>query len=97
MLQNISNANPEQMMRTLLMPLMLLVLSNPVLANQNRNPSECLQMYRNYLNDQSTSRSQVMNFVDSCMPSRQPAADQPLHRKLLQVIYGKKKVVTVKI
>jgi len=84
-------------MRTLLIPLMLLVLSNPVLAKQNSTSSECLQMYRNYLNDQRTSRSQVMNFVDSCMPSRQPAVDEPLHRKLLQVIYGEKKIVTVKI
>lgn len=84
-------------MKTLFMSLVLLVLSNPVLANPNSNPSECLQMYRNYLNDQSTSRSQVMNFVDNCMPSRQSVADEPLHRKLLQVIYGKKKIVTVKI
>jgi hypothetical protein len=59
-------------MKKLLMPLVVLVLSNPVMASQNSNPSECLQMYRHYLNDQSTSRSQVMDFVDNCMPSRQP-------------------------
>ena len=84
-------------MKTLFMSMVLLVLSNPVLAKQNSNPSECLQMYRNYLNDQSTSRSQVMNFIDNCMPLGQPATDEPLHRKLLQVIYGKKKTVTVRI
>jgi hypothetical protein len=84
------------MMKKLLMPLVVLVLSNPVMASPNSNPSECLQMYRHYLNDQSTSRSQVMDFVDRCMPARQAVSDEPLHRKLLQVIYGKKKIVTVR-
>ena len=84
-------------MKKLLMPLVLLVLSNPVLASPNSTPSECLQMYRHYLNDQSTSRSQVVDFIDNCMPSLQAVSDEPQHRKLLQVIYGKKKITTVKI
>ena len=92
-----TNANPEQMMKKLFMPLVLLVLSNPVLADQNIDPSKCLQMYHHYLNDQSTSRSQVVDFIDNCMPSIQAVSDEPQHRKLLQVIYGKKKIVTVKI
>lgn len=84
-------------MKKLLMSFFILVLSNPVLANPNRNPSECLQMYRHYLNDQNTSRSQLMDFIDDCMPSRHAVSDEPQHRKLLQVIYGKKKITTVKI
>jgi hypothetical protein len=92
-----TNANLEQMMKKLFMPLVLLALSNPVLADQNINPSQCLQMYRHYLNDQSTSRSQVVDFMDNCMPSIQAVSDEPQVRKLLQVIYGKKKIVTVKI
>ncbi|MBT8119070.1 MAG: hypothetical protein KJN89_05075 [Gammaproteobacteria bacterium] len=82
-------------MKKLFMPLFLLSLSNPVLANQYSNPSECLQMYRNQLNDQNINRSQMMEFVDRCMPSRQ-ALDEPVHRKLLQVIYGEKKIITVR-
>ncbi len=83
-------------MKTLFMPLVLYVLSNPVQANQSVTQSECLQMYRNYLNDYSTSRSQVMNFLDSCIPANHVRNDEPLHRKLLQIVDDNKKIVTVR-
>ncbi len=78
------------------MPLFLLLLSSRVLAGQNSCPSECLRMYQGYLDDQNISRSQVMKFVDKCMPSRRALSDEPLHRKLLQVIHDEKEIVTVR-
>ena len=83
-------------MKKIFMPLFLLLLSSPVLAGQNSSPSECLRMYQGYLDDQNISRSQVMKFVDKCMPSRRALSDEPLHRKLLQVIHDEKEIVTVR-
>jgi len=82
-------------MRILFMSLVLALLAGPVLANQSK-PSECLQMYQNYLNDYSTSRSQVMNLLDNCMPANHVRNDEPLHRKLLQIVDDNKKIVTVR-
>jgi len=83
-------------MKKLFMPLFLLLLSSPVLAGQHSSPSECLRMYQGYLNDQNISRSQVMKFVEKCMPSRQALSDEPRHRKLLQVIHDQRETVTVR-
>jgi hypothetical protein len=84
-------------MKTVFMPLVLLVLSNPVLANQNLNPSECLQMYNSYLDDHNTSRSQILNFIDNCMPVNPANNDEPLHRKLLQIVDDNQNIVTVRV
>lgn len=84
-------------MRTLIMSLALLLLADPVLANQGKAPSECLKMYRDYLHDHSTSRSQVMNFLDDCMLTNHARNDEPLHRKLLQRVDDNKKIITVRI
>lgn len=82
-------------MKILFMSMVLFLLADPALANQSK-PSECLQMYQKYLNDYSTGRSQVMNFLDSCMPANHVRNDEPLHRKLLQIVDDNKKIVTVR-
>ncbi len=84
-------------MRTLFMSMALLLLADPVLANQGKPPSECLKMYRNYLNDYSTSRSEVMSFIDDCIPANHARNDEPLHRKLLQIVDDNNRIVTVRI
>lgn len=83
-------------MKTVFMPLVFLVLSNTALADQNAGRSECLQMYNNYLNDHSTSRSQILNFIDNCMPVNPASNDEPLHRKLLQIVDDNQNIVTVR-
>lgn len=72
------------------------VLANPLLTKTGSNASECLKMYRHYLNELSTNRSQLMNFLDNCIPETQAVTDEPLHRKLLQIIDGEKKIKTVR-
>jgi len=84
-------------MKPLFLPLLLLLIANPILASHSKPPSECLQMYRNYLNDDNLNSSKMMNFVDSCMPSKQRPTDEPLSRKLLQIEDDNKQIVTLKI
>lgn len=84
-------------MKPLFLTLMLLLITNPVLASHSKPPSECLQMYRSYLNDHNLNSSKMMNFVDSCMPSKRLNTDEPLSRKLLQIEDDDKRIVTVKI
>lgn len=88
-------------MKKLFMPLILMILTDPVMANQVTSSSECLQMYRNYLNDHSSSRSpsrsEIKNYLENCMPAANPVNnDEPLHRKLLQIVDEEQNIITVK-
>ncbi|GMR01521.1 MAG: hypothetical protein BMS9Abin19_0916 [Gammaproteobacteria bacterium] len=83
-------------MKFILMLLILLVLSDAVLADQNNNNAECLKMYRNYMKDHSISRSQMFYFLDSCMPADSAVSDEAQHQKLLQIIDNDEKIMTIK-
>ena len=74
-----------------------MILADPVIANPATSTSECLQMYRNYLNDHNTSRSEIKNYLENCLPTANPATtDEPLHRKLLQIVDEEQHIITVK-
>ncbi|VAW51626.1 hypothetical protein MNBD_GAMMA05-1478 [hydrothermal vent metagenome] len=55
------------------MLLLLATLFSPVLAQANTNTSECLQMYRAYLNNFGASKfippKQMRSFIYQCMPT----------------------------
>jgi hypothetical protein len=78
------------------MLLILFLLTDPVLAKPVNSPSECLSMYRTYLDEYGTSESipdqEMLNFIGRCLPDN--AANSPTddatyidgtqHQKLLQ-------------
>ena len=92
-------------MKFVFMLLALFVLTDPVLAQPVNNTSECLQMYRTYMNDYGTSRfipnEKMHTFIGRCLPdnsTNNPANHNkpPRHQKLLKIIYNDKRIKTVK-
>jgi hypothetical protein len=84
-------------MKYSVMSLILFVLADPVLAAQPGSPGECLQLYRQNLNDLDAGQlqsSELMNYADRCMP--EPAHSDELHYyKRLQITDEDNKVFTV--
>ena len=60
-------------MKSILMLLSLAALSSPAMANPDTNTSECLQMYRTYINDYGASKfippKKMLSFIYRCMPA----------------------------
>jgi len=91
-------------MKFIFMLLILFVLTDPVMAKPANNSSECLHMYGTYMNEYGASRfipdDQLLNFIGRCMPANSmntPVNDgKPQHQKLLRILHGNEKIITVK-
>jgi len=85
-------------MKFIFMLLVSFLLTDPVLAKPINSPSECLNMYRTYLNEYGSGDSipdqEMLNFIGRCLPdnaANNPADDATYidgtqHQKLLQNI-----------
>lgn len=83
-------------MKKIFMSLILCVLTAPLQANQSREPYECLKTYENYLKYHDIGRDQMMQYMDNCMPAKPVMNDEPLHRKLLQIVDDDKRIITIR-
>lgn len=59
-------------MKFILMLLALFMLTDPVMAKPVNNTSECLNIYRTYINEYGASRlipdAQMLDFIGRCLP-----------------------------
>lgn len=87
-------------MKFIFMLLALFLLTGPALAAPANNTSQCLKMYGTYMHEYGASLhipdAKLLNFIDTCLPAATTGYDEPMHQKLLQIIYGNEKIVTVK-
>ncbi len=87
-------------MKFILMSLTLFLLADPVLARPDNNTSECLNIYRTYMNVYGASRfipeEQMLNFIYRCLPVDPVDSNEAQHQKLLQITDDNEKIITIK-
>jgi len=100
-------------MKFIFMLLILFVLTDPVLADPVltrpvNNTSECLNMYRTYMDNYGASKfipdAQMLNFIGRCLPddsvnnyTNTPTYNgEPQYLKHLQIIDDDKMIITPK-
>jgi len=95
-------------MKFIFMLLILFVLTDPVLARPVNNTSECMNMYRTYMDDYGASSyvpdAQMLNFSGRCLPddsvnnyTNTPVyKGEPQYLKHLQIIDDDKQIITPK-